>query len=509
MDKLEVLYGGAAGGGKSDALILAAMQYADVPGYSAILFRRTFADLAGEGAIMQRAHAWLRGMEGVRWSSADKSFFFETAWTQTHLDSKRNQLYQSGDEYALRMSDDDVLDLLGPPERSRLSFGYLDNSNDKYRYQGWEFQFVGFDELTQHPEANYKYLFSRLRRLEGMPVPLRMRAATNPGGQYGQWVLDHFIPREYLEADEDTQFSNIWSVTDPCSNCEGSGKFRGEVCEYCEGTGGEERYFIPARLEDNPSLDKLEYDRSLRKLGAVDRARLKHGRWDVNEEGGLFKQEWFQYYSRRGTHFIVQKPDSPELDVAPLDKCTVFVTADTASKDKTTADYTVICAWALHEPTGWLFLLDCYRDKLEVPSIAPEVYKMAFKHDALFVMIEDASSGTGVIQQLRRGIKSARDRRMQMRYTVRGFNPGNTDKVSRSTVAQIKMENGEVFFPADSPFWLTTFCTELLMFGSESCDHDDQVDNLTMASWYADGKCRDSSSQSRPSVVGGMVRTGV
>src|SRR5690606_33422484 len=55
----EAMYGGAAGGGKSDALLMAALQYVHVPGYSAILFRRTYTDLALPGALMDRAQQWL------------------------------------------------------------------------------------------------------------------------------------------------------------------------------------------------------------------------------------------------------------------------------------------------------------------------------------------------------------------------------------------------------------------------------------------------------------------
>src|SRR5688500_7317544 len=62
----EVLYGGAAGGGKSVALLMAALQYATVPGYSALLLRRTYADLNLPDALIPMSHAWLRGT-GARW----------------------------------------------------------------------------------------------------------------------------------------------------------------------------------------------------------------------------------------------------------------------------------------------------------------------------------------------------------------------------------------------------------------------------------------------------------
>src|SRR5438309_2104862 len=56
---LEAFYGGSAGPGKSSGLLMAALQYAELPGYHAILFRKTYADLSLPGALMDRAHEWL------------------------------------------------------------------------------------------------------------------------------------------------------------------------------------------------------------------------------------------------------------------------------------------------------------------------------------------------------------------------------------------------------------------------------------------------------------------
>jgi len=145
----EAFYGGAAGGGKSDALLMAALQYVDMPGYSAILFRRTFSDLALPGALLERSTEWLKPTD-AKWDDNKKTWHF--------------------------------------PSGATLTFGYLEHENDKYRYQSSEFNFIGFDELTQFTESQYRYLFSRLRRLKGSEVPLRMRAASNPGGEGHEWV---------------------------------------------------------------------------------------------------------------------------------------------------------------------------------------------------------------------------------------------------------------------------------------------------------------------------------
>jgi len=152
---LEALFGGAAGGGKSSALLMAALQYVDVPGYSAILFRRTYADLALPGAIMDRFQSWMASEEDVRWNANNYTAVF--------------------------------------PSGARISFGYLNNQQDYLRYKGAEFQFIGMDEVTEIRESDYRYMFSRLRRPSSGPlakVPLRMRCASNPAPN---WVRQRFI----------------------------------------------------------------------------------------------------------------------------------------------------------------------------------------------------------------------------------------------------------------------------------------------------------------------------
>jgi len=159
VDNKEVFFGGAAGGGKSDALLMAALQYVDVPSYRALLLRRTFQDLSLPGAIMDRAKEWLSPWvwkKEVYWSEKDKSFMF--------------------------------------PSGATITFGYLESENDKYRYQSAEFQFIGFDELCQFMETQYQYLFSRLRKLASrQEIPLRMRGAGNPDGPGLEWVKQRFV----------------------------------------------------------------------------------------------------------------------------------------------------------------------------------------------------------------------------------------------------------------------------------------------------------------------------
>lgn len=220
LDCFEAFYGGAAAGGKSDALLMAALQYVDVPGYAAILFRRTFADLRLPSALMARSHEWLTGTD-ARWNGAEHTWTF--------------------------------------PSGAKLAFGYLDTERDKYRYQSAEFQFIGFDELTHFQEDDYLYLSSRLRKPADGPlsmVPLRLRAASNPGGIGHRWVR-----RRYVE--------KLPRPDDPLDTSEACAK----------------RVFIPARLMDNPSINRDEYTRTLSILDPQTRKQLMDGDWMARPPG--------------------------------------------------------------------------------------------------------------------------------------------------------------------------------------------------------------------------------
>lgn len=152
-----MLYGGAAGGGKSDALLMAGLQYVEIPEYRGLLLRRTYGDLSLPGALMDRAHTWL-----------DPS-------PATFNANMRQWTFPSG---------------------ATMTFGHLAHEAQKRRYQSSEFHYIGFDELCQFSETQYTYLLSRVRRQEGSPIPCRMRAGANPDGPGLLWVKARFVDEE-------------------------------------------------------------------------------------------------------------------------------------------------------------------------------------------------------------------------------------------------------------------------------------------------------------------------
>jgi predicted phage terminase large subunit-like protein len=366
----------------SEALLLAALQYVDTPGYNAILFRRTYSDLALPGALLDRARELLTPfIPEVKWDDREKKWIF--------------------------------------PSGATLTFGYLESEKDKYRYQSAEFQFIGFDELTQFTETQYTYLFSRLRRLKGFPVPVRMRAASNPGGEGHDWVKQRFI-------------------------IEGASKGR---------------IFIPARMEDNPFLDHAQYEESLSKLDPVTRAQLRWGNWDVKEAGYMFKRQWFpivdrvphlrkivRYWDLAGTEKGQQRGKSKAKD----------------------PDWTVGLLLGATR-SNW-YILDVKRDRLAPHDVEELVKETAYKdgrHVSIYIEQEPGSSGLYVIEHFAQLLKG---------FAVRGHRTTGS-KVLRANPVSAHAQRGAIKLVRGP--WINDFLDELEMFPGGT--HDDQVDALSGA----------------------------
>ena len=234
----EVLYGGAAGGGKSYALLVDPLRYADNGNFRGLLLRRTLGELAE-----------LIDQSKKLYPKAFPSAYFR--------ESKNLWVFPSG---------------------STLLMSYVDKDQDVTRYQGQAFSWIGVDELGHYPTPYvWDYLRSRLRTTD-QSIETYMRASANPGGVGGWWIKKMFIDRSepnipFAAADIDSGEPLVYPPNH---------KKAGEPLFY--------RKFIPARLTDNPYLMASgEYEAMLLSLPEVERRRLLDGDWDV-AEGAAFSE---------------------------------------------------------------------------------------------------------------------------------------------------------------------------------------------------------------------------
>jgi len=234
----EVLYGGAAGGGKSYAMLADPLRYMGHPQYSGLLLRHTTEEL--RELIWKSQEMYPKIYPGIKWS-------------------ERKMQWQA-------------------PSGARLWMSYLDRDEDVLRYQGLAFSWIGFDELTQwHTPFAWNYMRSRLRT-SAPDLPIYMRATTNPGGPGHSWVKKMFI-------DPSPAGKAFWA-TDLDS---------GQTLVYPKGHSKEgaplfKRRFIPAMLTDNPYLaDGGDYETMLLSLPEHQRKQLLEGNWDI-AEGAAFSE---------------------------------------------------------------------------------------------------------------------------------------------------------------------------------------------------------------------------
>jgi hypothetical protein len=227
----EVLYGGAAGGGKSDCNIMEAARYVHVKDYKALILRRTFPQLA---EILDRARVYYPAMGG-EWRASDHRYYF--------------------------------------PGGGIVQFGHLQHPGDEYQYQSSQFAYIGFDEATQFTPNQLSYLFSRLRSTN-MDVPKRIRYCTNPGGVGHEYLKNRFRIGQYPEGHK--TFIETVDVVLP-----GGVHIKENI----------HRVFIPAKLADNPSLLEKDpaYVARIMQLPEIERMRLLYGEWD-SFEGQVFSE---------------------------------------------------------------------------------------------------------------------------------------------------------------------------------------------------------------------------
>lgn len=419
----EALFGGAAGGGKSDALLMGALQYVHIKNYAAIIFRKTYADLKLPGALIDRSFLWLRNTD-ARWDSQNHAWYFPTG--------------------------------------AKVAFGYMDSENTKYRYQGAEFQYVGFDELTQFLEEDYLYLFSRLRRIKDFPVAPRMRAATNPGGIGHRWVRDRFSIQRVGET---------YRGTNPV------------------------RPHIPAFLRDNPFLEQDEYQEQLERLDPVTREQLLRGDWGVTADG-RFRKSWAKYFTTSGDFLVLGPNYTADVRAYRRNRCRCFITVDPAASVKEgptnhwvnkATSHTVISTW-LVTPDHDLLWWDMWRFKKEIPDILIELKRVQRLHDPEYIGVEANGLGIGVYQMAQRAGLPVKDLR-----------PRSLDKLVRATDACNRMAKGKVWFPQDrcgggQEQWLEDAEGELFTWTGHPGEEADIIDTLSYAamevsclSGYEDG----------------------
>lgn len=426
-----VIYGGAAGGGKSYALLLEPLRHiTTVPGFGAVIFRRNAVQVRNEGGLWDTSEL-LYGPLGLK-------------------------------------PRETVLEWVHVPTGNTVKFAHLEHESTVYDWQGAQVTLLQFDELTHFTERQFWYMLSRNRSTCG--VRPYVRATTNPDAD--SWVA---------------KLVEWWIDQDPASRTYGlpiperAGVIRwfvrsasemhwadtpAELRERFPGSEPKSLTFIPSSLDDNPALTSKDpgYRANLMALDPVEQARLLHGNWKARRTAGsMFQRSWFP---------ILDAPPPLERVVRTWDFAATAPTVDNPDPDWTRGLKVGLT------DTGQAVVLDLVSARAN-PGEVEKLYLRTLEADGPRVT-------QWIPQDPGEAGKTAARRRVQIAprgVTVRSQRVTG-DKTTRAGPASAKAYAGLIsVVRAD---WNDAFFAELEAFPDGA--HDDIVDTLADAVTVLTGK---------------------
>jgi predicted phage terminase large subunit-like protein len=275
------IFGGAAGGGKSYALILEGVRHKDVKGFGGIIFRREATQITQEGGLWDTAKA----------------------------------IYPI---FGARPREGNSLDFTFPDSFVRIKFSHLQLERHIYKHDGSQYPFIGFDELQHFTRKQFLYMLSRNRSVCGVAPYIRATCNPDPNSflrQFIAWWIDEHsglpIPeragkiRWFITINDEFVYADTWHELRKNYGCKHVDRYltyeMHKDMSLCPECGHPLQMplsltFIPSSIYDNPALLKEDpqYLAKLMALPRVERERLLGGNWNVRAGSGMyFQREWF------------------------------------------------------------------------------------------------------------------------------------------------------------------------------------------------------------------------
>lgn len=444
----EILYGGAAGGGKSLATILCPLRWANNRYFRGLVLRRETTQLVD--LLDKAADLYPRVCPGAKFDVQKKTWTF--------------------------------------PSGAKLRFNHCEHEQDAAIYDGHEFALVSFDELTHFTERQYRALRARIRSSKP-GLPRYTRATTNPGGDGHEWVFRRWGP--WLDPDckvqgREQRFNDAGEKLPPADP--------GEVLYFITGDKGEDiwvpqgtldqdgqpaqsRTFIPALLRDNPKLLENDpgYAAKLRDLDPVRGAQLRDGNWLIKPARGL--------YFKRAQMQIV--------DAVPRDVRSVVRYWDRAAS--TDGDWTVGVRLSIcHNDLVWIEDVVRFRGD---PGLVEATIKQTADLDTTRVLqVLEQDPGQAGVQEVRYLIRALAGHRVVAL-------PKRTNKIVAAGPLSAQWTAGNVRLLRAT--WNEPFLSVLEGFPDEK--HDDDVDAASGAYTTA-LRIEQGEDEDEGVVVGGQSR---
>ena len=409
------IYGGAAGGGKTWALLLEALRHVTNSRFGAMIFRRTFKEISAEGSMWDESIDLYPNVGGE----------------------------PTGGKYHWRF-----------PSGAKISFGHMQRDKDYLQYKGAQIALLCFDQLEEFTEEQFFYMLSRNRSMSGVKPYVRATCNPEPNwlGEFLSWWIDQDtglpIPERAGKIRWMARIGEELTWSD----------HRRELAD--QGVIPKSVTFIPSTVYDNKILLEKDpaYLANLQALQYVDRERLLGGNWKIKEEAGrLFNREWFE---------IV--PDAPSGGT----ECSFWDFASTKKEfAKHDPDYT---AKVRGRKVGdYYYVTDCYADQIGPAEVDSQFARQSSEEaEALRRVtsystrweIEPGSAGKREARRLTNRLKG---------IDARGIRPIG-DKITRQKPWAAQAEQGFVKVVAGP--WNERFLTHMHHQPVPDWPHDDIAD---------------------------------
>lgn len=428
-----VIYGGAAGGGKTFGLLLEPLRHINNSGFRAVLFRRTYPQIINPGGL------------------------FDESLQLYPMAGGESTTPSSGVTWAF-------------PSGAVVRFAHLQHEITVLNWQGAQIALIGFDELTHFTEHQFWYMFSRNRSTCG--IKPYIRAVTNPDAS--SWVrklIDWWIDPESGYAIPERSGVVRWFV-----RVNGVLEWADDPAvlqERYPGTVPKSLTFIPARLQDNPILMRKDpgYRANLLALPLVERQRLLGdeqlgGNWNVMPSGGkVFNRAWFE---------IIKAHQVPKGGI----ECRAWDFAATEKKLKGgDPDYTAGVKFRKVGDT--YYVMDCIAAQMGPADVdrhlkttaARDRESLKLPNGATRLLIRWEREGGSAGKRLDPVMVKALDG-----YEAKGVSPQG-DKLARAGALATQAEHGFVVLVEGA--WNETWLTH--MHHQPDWDHDDIMDASSLA----------------------------
>ena len=407
------IYGGAAGGGKTWALLLEPLRHAGNKDFGAVIFRRTIPEITNEGAL---------------WDEAAKIYPL--------LDGKSNE---NDKQYTF-------------PKGARVSFAHMQHEKDKLSWKSAQIPLIEFDQLESFSASQFFYMLSRNRSMCGVAPYVRASANPEPG-----WLadfLDWWIDEEGWAIVERSGVVR-WMVRENDNTYWGDSK-EALQAEHPNSTPKSVTFILSTVYDNQILLDNDPgYLANLQALDYIERQRLlgdgaRGGNWKVKPSAGkVFNRAWFE---------IVDAVPAGVGDVRFWD-----LAATEKKRDSDDPDYTASCKGRI--VNGITYIMDATNEQID-PARTDSTMQNTAAQDGKTVSVrfeqEGGASGKRDAHHIVTNLQG---------YDARGI-PPQGDKITRAKplAAQAYAGNVKLLRGPWNERWL------IHMHGQPDLDHDDEMD---------------------------------